>query len=409
MLAWLVRAGHKVAVFAFAATEREREPNRVRARQQIADLGVELIETTGGDRFAHQAQWRLRLLTARRIARPKLDDYFAVSTGYRPQFERAVARVRPDALWLYTTDAVALADGIFPDIPRLASLVDLDHEARELKRALRPATVRHRLRNAAERWQDRRLTEAVTRTLQSCNVVVEHSLASADWLRDQGIEALYLPNPVWLPELPRDWFKRRAALLAASTVKRILMVGYLRGVATQTGLHLLADEILPALEAKRSIGQWEVHIVGGGQLTPELARKLARHPYVRLRGFVVDLAAEYQQAHVNLVAVSEKIGFRTRLVEAFHYGAPSVVHAHNRAGMPELAHNENALLASTGSGLAEALAQMLCDDSLRCRLEQNARHTYETALHIDVVMNRMLDLLQARVYPNERTDVTLNV
>ena len=404
MLEWLKRAGHDVSLFAFAATDGAREPNRVRARQQIADIGVELIEPTDKDRFADQSQWQLRLLTLRRLSQPQLNDYFAAATSFRPQFERAVDRTRPDALWLYTTDAAALAARSFPHLPRLASLVDLDHEARELKRVLRPRTMRHRLRNTAERWQDRRLIEAVTQILKSCEVVVEHSLASAEWLRGQGINAHYLPNPVRLPELPPDWFERREAWLAANGVKRILMVGHLRGVATQTGLHLLADEILPALIEKKNLGAWEVHIVGGGELTPELKAKLWRHPRVRLRGFVADLAAEYQQAHVNLVAVSERIGFRTRLVEAFHYGAPSIVHTNNQAGMPEL-DGENALLADAGRGLADALARTLRSDELRRRLERSARRAYEDKLHIDAVMNRMMELL-AEAVPHQHIDST---
>lgn len=394
MLRWLKEAGHEAHLFAFSPTASEREPERVRARQHIARLGVPLIETGAESPFAGLSAARLRLITARRVLRPAADDYFAESISHRRQWIEAVERIHPEAFWLYTMDAVALADQTFPSIPRLASLVDLDHEARELKRTLRGDTLRNRAKNALERIQDRALPTALIEYLTACDVVVEHSISSAEWLRRRGIRAEYFPNPVESQPLTPDWFPTRERLLRETAPRRILMVGYLRGIATQTGLRLLADEVLPALSALPGLGEWEVHIVGGGELPAELKAKLSNDPRVRLRGFVDDLAAEYQRAHVNLVTVSERLGFRTRLVEAFAYGAPSVVHENNRYGMPELEDGENALLAATGEGLADAIARLLMNAGLRAHLERNARKTYEERLSVEFVMgamNRMLE------------------
>ncbi|MFN0086389.1 MAG: glycosyltransferase family 4 protein [Blastocatellia bacterium] len=397
MVKWLKEAGHEAHLFAFAPTASDREPERARARGHISRLGAPLIETSAGSVFAGLSPARLRLITARRVMRPGARDYFAESISHRGQWIEAVERVRPEAFWLYTMDAVALADQTFSAIPRLASLVDLDHEAREVKRSLRPGTLRNRGKNALERIQDRALPKAMIGYLRSCEVVVEHSISSADWLRGQGIPAEYFPNPVDSKPLSPDWFPARERLLRETAPRRILMVGYLRGIATQTGLHLLADEVLPALLARSELGQWEVHVVGGGELPAELQAKLATHPRVRLRGFVDDLAAEYQRAHLNLVTVSERLGFRTRLVEAFAYGSPSVVHANNRYGMPELQDGENVLLAGSGEDLARAIARLLTDDALRSRLEQNARKTYEERLSVEFVMSAMFRMLEEAV------------
>jgi glycosyltransferase involved in cell wall biosynthesis len=394
MLRWLKEAGHEVHVFAFSPTASEREPERVRARGHIARLGVPLVETGAERPFAGLSPARLRLITARRVMRPAAEDYFAESISHRGRWVQAVERSRPEAFWLYTMDAVALAHETFPAIPRLASLVDLDHEARELKRALRADTLRNRGKNALERMQDRALPKTVIEFLSACEVVVEHSISSAEWLRQRGIPAAYFPNPVESQPLTPDWFPHRDRLLRETAPRRILMVGYLRGIATQTGLRLLADEVLPALSARSDLGEWEVHIVGGGELPAELKAKLANDPRVRLRGFVDDLAAEYQRAHVNLVTVSERLGFRTRLVEAFAYGAPSVVHENNRSGMPELLDQENVLLAATGEGLARAVTRLLTDDALRARLEWNARKTYEERLSVEYVMSAMTRMLE---------------
>lgn len=395
MLKWLKQSGHDVSLFAFAPTTGSREPKRALARRQIQSLGVPLFEPDATQNAA--SQWRLRLLTARKLMRPRVTDYFPDSMRFQPQWKQTVETVRPDAFWLYTTDAVALSHGTFPQIPRLASLVDLDHEARAVKRAIRPGTLRNRFRSLAENLQDRLLPEAVTEYLNACNVIIEHSVASAQWLNQRGIPARYLPNPVESNPLPADWRERREECLSRSPAKRILMVGYLRGVATQTGLHLLADEVLPALTNKLGASGWEVHIVGGGELTPSLQARLGSHPCVKLRGYVEDLEREYQQAHLNLVAVSEKLGFRTRLIEAFAYASPSVVHANNRFGMPELLDGQNCLLGANGRQLADAIIQLLGNDQLRQRLEQNARRTFEEKLSVPVVMNQMYELLRAAV------------
>jgi glycosyltransferase involved in cell wall biosynthesis len=397
MLKWLKESGHDVSLFAFSPTESSREPGRMKARGHLKSLSVPLFETEPSAYLSRLPAWRLRLLTARKIIAPRTGDYRVESARCKTQWRQCVEHVQPDAFLLYTTDAVALAEGTFPEIPRLASLVDLDHEARELKRALRPRSFRNRLKNFAERLQDRLLPQATIKLLTSCDVVVEHSAASSRWLNQQGVPAHYLPNPVASQPLPDDWRAVRELYLAQASVKRILMVGYLRGVATQNGLHLLADEVLPALARKPGRENWEVHVVGGGELTPELKAKLSHHPKVRLRGFVENLSEEYRRAHLTLVAVREKLGFRTRLVEAFAHALPCVVHSNNLNGMPELEHKHNSLLADTGEGLAEAITQILRDDALRLRLEVNARKTYDEKLSVPVVMSKMYGMLEAQV------------
>lgn len=396
MLRWFQEAGHEIGLFAFAPTTEAREPGRARARQRLRSMDIRLIETEP-TRPRYNSSWRLRLLTARQVVAPRMSDYLADGVSHRSAWKQAVEEFHPDALWLYTSDAAALAHNTFPQIPRLASLIDLDHEARELKRSLRPPTLRNRLRNLAEQAQDRLLPETLIDILKNCEVVVEHSIASAQWLKDRGVTAHYFPNPVDADPLPNDWFNKREELLQSSSVRRILMVGHLRGIATQTGLRLLADEILPALERDRDLGNWEIQIVGGGGLPPDLDAKLADRPHVRLCGFVEKLAPLYQGSHVNLVAVQEKIGFRTRLVEAFAHASPSVVHTNNRYGMPELHDEQNCLLADTGEGLANAVIRVLTDDRLRQKLEDKARRTYDDSLNAPIVMNRMFQLLEGQV------------
>jgi glycosyltransferase involved in cell wall biosynthesis len=409
MLKWLKESGHDVSLFAFSPTEGSREPGRIKARECLRLFDVPLFETEAYLHMRRLPSWRLRLLTTRKMILPRTSDYLAESASYRLQWRQCVEQVQPEAFWLYTTDAVAMAYNTFPEIPRLASLVDLDHQARELKRALRHPGFRNILRNFAEELQDRLLPQAIIKFLKSCDVVVEHSAASAQWLNQHGIPARYLPNPVESPALPENWRSTREQYLIQAPVKRILMVGHLRGVATQAGLHLLADKVLPALDKKCPSDNWEVHVVGGGELSPDLKAKLSGHPKIRLRGFVEALAEEYQRAHLTLVTVDEKIGFRTRLVEAFAYAAPCVVHSNNLYGMPELEHQYNSLLTNDGEGLAEAITQILNNNLLRIHLENNARNTYDEKLSVSIVMGEMYEMLEAKTVTSKRSNLALQL
>lgn len=395
MVQWLKEAGHEIHVCAFSPTAAEHEPLRERGRQYHQELGIPLHELALPAAFT-PSNWP-PAQALRRVFSPRLSDYWGVAMAQQSDWRRLVENIKPDAFWLYSTDAVALAHNTFPKIPRLASLIDLEHEARALKRDFRAQGLRNAVRNQLETRQDRALPELLGVMLKPCEVVVEHSITATQWLNERGIAARYLPNPVNVTLLAQDWYAERSRLLAQTSVKKILMVGHLRGVATRTGLRLLVQEILPHLERLRPAPDWEIHIVGGGELLPELQAQLTSHPRVKLRGFVPDLTAEYQQAYLTLVAVSEKIGFRTRLVEAFAHHAPCVVHVNNRYGMPELLDEQNSLLADTGRGLAERMAGLLNDAASRQRLEQAARATYDQHLSNQVVMTQMHDWLAMHV------------
>jgi hypothetical protein len=234
MLKWLKESGHDVTLYAFAPTDSAREPGRVQARAHLKALGVALFESGPRRLGADVGRRQARLQLLRRTVFPRASDFMEEASGYRGEWQNIVAQVRPDALWLYTTEAVALAHGLSRHIPRLASVVDLDHDARALKRSFRPPTVRNRLCNLAEAAQDRILPRVVVEWFRGCEVVVEHSHASAQWLRQHGVAATYLPNPLEVSPLPADWHAAREALLAQAPARRILMVGHLRGVATRT-------------------------------------------------------------------------------------------------------------------------------------------------------------------------------
>jgi glycosyltransferase involved in cell wall biosynthesis len=121
-----------------------------------------------------------------------------------------------------------------------------------------------------------------------------------------------------------------------------------------------------------------LHLVGDGPDRAELEARCAR---AQLNQRVVfhgwrnydDVAALYRQADIAVLASFDE-GIPVALMEAMAMQIPCV--ATNVGGLPELIQDGvNGLLvpASDAEGLAQALARLFGDTSLRCRLGQAAR------------------------------------
>jgi glycosyltransferase involved in cell wall biosynthesis len=215
--------------------------------------------------------------------------------------------------------------------------------------------------------------------LRPCELVIQHAANHAEWLRERGVtQTRYLPNPV-LDGAPELAGGAMAAAAAPPGKPRFVMLGYLEGIATIAGLHLFADEILPELERLLGPNGFQIDVVGKGELPSRVASRVAR-PSVRLMGFVPDVRAALTTCQALLVPTPIELGFRTRIAEAFSYGACVVAHTANRQGMREIAHGENALLSATGVGLARELVRVAEDPALGARLRRGARATYEREL-----------------------------
>ena len=114
-----------------------------------------------------------------------------------------------------------------------------------------------------------------------------------------------------------------------------------------------------------------------------------------LRGYVEDIDLEFFTADVFLVPMPITLGFRSRVITAFSYGVCGVIHAANQAGLPELVHEENALIARTGKGLVSQIARAVSDTALADRIRRRARETYESLWTEEIAGGAIADELEA--------------
>lgn len=214
------------------------------------------------------------------------------------------------------------------------------------------------------------IEETLVECARSCAAAGMFGAQHAAWLRSLGVPCAYLPLPI------RDRRPAGGVVRAQGTRLRILHLGGLGTTGTRLGFDLLVRVVLPRLERDLGPNGYALRIVGSGSLSPGLARRLAR-PGVEVVGFVDDTAAEIAGADVFLVPSPYPVGARTRIAEALSIGVAVVAHADAATGIPELVDGDNALLAATGSGLAEAVLRLARDPELRDRLAVAARATYD--------------------------------
>jgi glycosyltransferase involved in cell wall biosynthesis len=343
--------------------------------------------------------WKSRLNVLRKTVAPRVDDFFG-GVHYRDELSCLLTKLAPDALCPWMVDGVAAtAPPLGRDVPRMAFMTDLDYLTYQYRRRFRPAkSLSGRLYQRLDSIAERKLPAMMISLLKDCESVYDHAAHHCQWLRDRGVsQANYEPVPV-LDKVGANWKPERETLLSQNRIPKISLIGNVSGIATLPGITLTAREILPALERLYGTDGFELHVIGGGKLPEDLAAPLSR-PYVKRRGYVDDIRAEFQSSDIFLVPTPTDGGFRTRIAEAFSYGCCVVAHTANSVGMPELVHERNALLAGSGSGLAEAIVRCLRDPALRTRLGDMGRRTYEHVLDGRVVCNRMADTLSALIRP----------
>jgi len=320
-------------------------------------LGIEITPVLSEAWARRPASRHLRARLSR-LWRPEHSDIYPTLRD-AAAVAAAVHAMRPDAVFVYGFEALAASVDVAA--PRFAATSDPPHLAlwertrRRWRSERRPlAAGREAARLQAVLRARRRLSLEL---LRGCSAVGAFGRQHADWLTSRGVRCDYYRTPIADPGEPGPE--------PANEVPRLLLVGHLQGTATLDGLAVFAA-MLPHLERELGRDGFEARIVGGYDAPDEL-RSVLRHPSVRALGHVEDIAAEFRRADALLVPVSIRLGVRVRILTGFAHGCCIVAHTANTAGIPELAHEQNALLASSPRGLAREIARALRDRELAHR------------------------------------------
>lgn len=215
------------------------------------------------------------------------------------------------------------------------------------------------------------------RMLEQCARSGAFAAHHAQEFRDQGLDCTYFRTPIPRPSLQRLRPKKPRTF-------RILLIGHLRGTATLAGLRLFAAETLPRLHELFDAGSFEVHVVGGfvDSLPDDLRSQLIRGG-VEFRGQIDPADEEFFRSDVVLVPTPITLGIRVRILVALAHDCVVIAHTANGAGIPELAHNSNCLLARDGLELAEMCRKVFVSPLLAEKLSKGGRRTFESYFSVE--------------------------
>jgi glycosyltransferase involved in cell wall biosynthesis len=380
----LLELGHEVVVCALQDPEHY-DPTERRLEEHtslLRSLGVDFVGVPSRSTEYFRSLPRGAGARARRALRPP-DEELYPNLVDREAMHAAVREAGADVAFVYHFEALAASRGL--PVPRFAAVGDPPHLSalyRFRRRLPDPRALRGIVRLQAQLRHQPRLLVRLLNECEACGAFAAHH---AQWLRSRGAaECFYLRTPV-----PDPGPVERAE----QEPPAILLVGHLKGVVTLEGLKLFATRILPELERELGPGGFEVRVAGGYDPPPELAPLLDR-PSVRLLGHVDDAGAEFRAASLLLVPNSIPLGIRVRVVTAFSHGTCVVTHAANTQGIPELAHEQNALVGGSPEALALETLRVLRDSELRQRLGLGGRETYDREFRPDVSVGRIANVLE---------------
>jgi glycosyltransferase involved in cell wall biosynthesis len=138
---------------------------------------------------------------------------------------------------------------------------------------------------------------------------------------------------------------------------RILMVGLFAYRPNAQGLNWFVEQVLPTLVA--AFPHVELHAVG--KHLPGFAEDFGAMP-VRIRGYVDDLATEYDLASMVIAPIEAGGGTQIKVIDALAHGRPLVASEFAHSGFAdELRATEHLLVASGAGEWVRACTQLLAE------------------------------------------------
>ena len=404
----MAEAGHTVYVQALIREPRSpREMERQRyAAERLASAGtVHLLDPIYLGDFvkppAGIAAHAVALLRSLPGLRNAINPYFFPAVAARPAVEARVRQTEADVIAsIWSWEALAASYDI-PGVPKFVYYGNPNHKPIEAQLAypdlfeLPSGGLVSRMKLAGLRLLNRAREIQHVRMMAACEVTSNNALIDAQYYRDQGHpRSLYLQN-MW-PDAPVEpVFGGHPA----EEVPRICgSVGNLAATGNTFGLYYLGAELVPRLEAQLGRGGFVVDVYGGGKARHRVAEKLS-HPSIRLRGWVDDLNAEIMSSAVFLV-LTNVYGFNvgnTRILLAWSLGSCVVAHRSSALSMPELVHDETALLGDTPEEIAELVARAVRDRALRERIGRGGYRAFQQYYRSETLVPRMLAEIEGLV------------
>jgi glycosyltransferase involved in cell wall biosynthesis len=153
--------------------------------------------------------------------------------------------------------------------------------------------------------------------------------------------------------------------------------------------------IVPLLKEFSTLPDYDLWIVGDGDLRPTLERDYAPHPHIRFAGALPhhELVAMYRQATALVLPSLAPEVFPLTILEAFACGTPAIVH-HSGGSREAVETTGGGIVYDSASELRAALRSLAVNADFRELLAQRARAGYEQHYTRDHYLDRYLDVIK---------------
>lgn len=306
-------------------------------------------------------------------------------------------------LTLWSPEGVA-ATHQFEDIPRLAYHGDIDFMPGKARLAnydlffdnynSNSATLSKILYKYRAKYFHSNFEKVHVELMNNVTCIANVTASNADYYTSNGHpDSVYIPN-VW-SETQSEGIEDICIPSNQRAFRIIGHVGSLGQTGSAFGLKFLLEEIVPALKEKIRDINYEVYVIGGGNLVAGL-RKHADRSDVIFTGFIEDLESELKASDVILML--NNVGYYkaayTRHLVAWSKGLCLIAHSDSKLAIPEIQHEYNALLGSNAEEIAQNIRSALVDRDLNLRIRRNGLETYKSNFTPEIVVSSILKKME---------------
>lgn len=264
------------------------------------------------------------------------------------------------------------------------------------------ASLSNRLMLLLERAWNRRRKALNIMMMNACEVAANNSALDTKFYSSNGHRrSIYLQN-MW-PAINDDPGRRTPETRGKRVVKIVGSVGNLGATGNTFALAYLGKELMPRLAERFGDRRFEVHLFGRGKTSAYVAGYLNDPRLVR-RGWVEDINDEIRSADAFLVLTNVNDDFlvgNTRILLAWALRGCVIMHANSGLAMPEIAHGVNVLSGRSPDEIADWIVRVADDHELRTAIAEGGLKTFQTYYRSDVVVPKMLSLVEDMVHEFE--------
>jgi glycosyltransferase involved in cell wall biosynthesis len=312
--------------------------------------------------------------------------------AYQQQINTVIGQWKPDLIFAYTINALTSYNYKLHKIPYVISSVDLDASVFHYKYVYgNKQGKKHQVKLFLKKLRAQKLNTVLINYCKNSLICFEHAAHHHKYLESKGLKnTKYYPVNVLEPE--------ELIILKPIDLKKISvgLLGNVTGIATLSGLVDFFKNYMPFLKQTTNFTQLHFNIIGGGLLNNFLSAEVPKYTNVSRFGFVDKLTDIYKMNDIILVPTPIDLGFRTRIVEAFSYGALVITHQANADAMPEFVNKKNGLVYSNYKEFIDCLNYLETNPEQVKLLRSNARRTFIIELKGELIGDKMLnDITQA--------------